>query len=171
MDIEQKLYDKGIEKCPSASAIRQNMFFGIYFTIAFIGMSFLQINNIPIVSIIYIVFISIMLIFVLRKYLCTHCFYYGKVCCTGWGKLAACLFKQNSGNYELGGKLAGVTWMLAMFLPLIGMVIALILNWFSITITLLLVVFIILSVVNFFIHKESCVKCKMRFICPGSVAK
>ena len=171
MNMEQKLYDKGIEKYPLASAIGQNLLFMIYFAVAFIGMSFLQINNIPIVSIIYIIFIGIMLIFVLRKHLCTHCFYYGKVCGTGWGKLAACLFKKNSGNYELGGKLAGVTWMLAMFLPLIGMVIALILNWFSITITLLLVVFIVLSVVNFLIHRESCRKCKMRFICPGSTAK
>ena len=171
MNMEQKLYDKGIEKYPLASAIGQNLFFVIYFAVAFVGMSFIQISNIPIVSIIYILFIGIMLIFVLRKHLCTHCFYYGKVCATGWGKLAACLFKKNSGNYELGGKLAGVTWMLAMFLPLIGMVIALILNWFSVTITLLLTVFIILSVVNFFVHKESCVKCKMRFICPGSMAK
>ena len=171
MNMKQKLYDKGIEKYPLASAIGQNLFFVIYFAIAFIGMSSLQINNIPIVSIIYIVFIGMMLIFVLRKHLCTHCFYYGKVCGTGWGKLAACLFKRNSGNYELGGKLAGITWMLAMFLPLIGMIIALKLNWFSITITLLLVIFIILNGVNFFVHKKSCEKCKMRFICPGSTAK
>jgi hypothetical protein len=169
--MKQKLYEKGLEKYPSASAIGQNLFFVIYFAIAFIGMSSLQIGNVPIVSIIYIVFIGIMLIFVLRKHLCTHCFYYGKVCSTGWGKLAACLFKKNSGNYELGGKLAGITWMLAMFLPLIGMIIALILNWFSVTIILLLVIFIILSGVNFFVHKKSCEKCKMRFICSGSTAR
>lgn len=57
MNMKQKLYDKGIEKYPLASAIGQNLFFVIYFAIAFIGMSSLQINNIPIVSIIYIVFI------------------------------------------------------------------------------------------------------------------
>lgn len=170
-NMKQKLYDKGIEKYSLARVIWQNLFFLIYFTIAFIGMSFLQINNIPIASIIYVAFIGIMLIFVLRKHLCTHCFYYGKICNTGWGKLAACLFKKNSGNYKLGGKLASVTWMLAMFLPIIGMVAALILNWFSVTIALLLVVFIILSVVNFSIHKKSCEECKMRFICPGSIAK
>ncbi len=169
--MKQKLYEKGKEKYSLASAVGQNLFFVIYFAIAFIGMSFLQINNVPIASIAYVAFIGIMLIFVLRKHLCTHCFYYGKICNTGWGKLAACLFKKNSGNYELGGKLASITWMLAMFLPIIGMVIALILNWFSITIALLLGVFIILSVVNFSIHKKSCVKCKMRFVCPGSIAK
>ncbi len=171
MNMKQKLYEKGIEKYSLASAISQNLFFVIYFTIAFIGMSFLQINNIPIVSVIYIIFIGVMLIFVLRKHLCTHCFYYGKVCGTGWGKLAGCLFKKNSGNYTLGGKLAKITWISAMFLPLIVMIIALILNWFSITLTILLVVFIMMSVVNFFIHKKSCVKCKMRFICSGSTAK
>ena len=171
MNMEQKLYDKGVEKYPSISAIGQNLFFVIYFAIAFIGMASLTINNIPIVSIIYIVFMAIMLIFILRKHLCTHCFYYGKVCGTGWGKLATYLFKKNSGNYELGGKLAGITWMLAMFFPLIGMIVALILNWFSITITLLLVIFVILNGINFFAHKKSCERCKMRFMCPGSTAR
>lgn len=168
---KQKLYEKGLEKYPLLGAIGQNLFFIIYFAIAFIGMYSLQIANVPIISFIYIIFIGIMLVFVLRKHLCTHCFYYGKICGTGWGKLAACLFKKNSGNYEFGGKLASITWMLAMFLPLIGMTIALILNWFSITVTLLLVAFIILTCVNFLIHKKSCEKCKMRFVCPGSVAK
>jgi lysylphosphatidylglycerol synthetase-like protein (DUF2156 family) len=145
--MKQKLYGKGIEKYPLSTAIGQNLFFVIYFAIALIGMFPLQTNNIPIVSFIYIVFIAIMLIFVLRKHLCTHCFYYGKVCGTG------------------------ITWLLAMFFPLIGMIIALILNWASVTIVLLLVVFIILSGVNFLIHKKSCEKCKMRFVCPGSTAK
>jgi uncharacterized protein YacL len=168
---KEKLYEKELEKYPLLGAIGQNLFFVIYFVIAFIGMSFLQIANVPIVSIIFIIFISIMLIFFLRKHLCTHCFYYGKICATGWGKLAASLFKKNSGNYELGRKLASITWMLAMFFPLIGMIIALVLNWFSLTITLLLVAFIILSGINFFIHKKSCEKCKMRFVCPGSLVK
>ncbi|NCN68609.1 MAG: hypothetical protein GW779_04045 [Candidatus Altiarchaeum hamiconexum] len=168
---QQKLYEKGLEKYSLLGAVGQNLFFVIYFAIAFIGMYPLQIADVPIVSIIFITFITVMLIFVLRKHICTHCFYYGKICGTGWGKLAACLFKKNSGNYEFGGKLAGMSWMLAMFFPLIGMIIVLTLNWFSITFSLLLVIFIILSGVNFFIHKKSCEKCKMRFICPGSVAK
>ena len=51
-----------------------------------------------------------------------------EVCVLDGRKSAACLFRKNSGNYELGGKPAGVIWILAMFLPLIGMVIALMLN-------------------------------------------
>lgn len=171
MNMKQKLYEKGLEKYSLLGAIGQNLFFVFYFSVAFIGMYSLQIAKFPIVSVVYIIFLGIMLIFVLRKHSCTHCFYYEKVCGTGWGKLAACLFKKNSGNYELGGKLAGVTWMLAMFFPLIGMIITLVLNWFSIPIILLLVIFIILSGVNFFIHKKSCERCKMRFICPGSTAR
>jgi len=169
--MEKKLYQKGLEKYSLLSAIGQNLFLAAYFGVAFVGMYPLQIRDIPIVSIIFITFISVMLIFVLRKHLCTNCFYYGKICGTGWGKLAACLFRKNSGNYELGGKLASITWMLAMFFPLIGMIFALILNWFSITIALLLMIFIILSGMNFFIHKKTCERCKMRFICPGSVAR
>jgi len=110
----QKLYEKGLEEYPLIYAIGQNLFLAVYFAIAFIGMYSLQVANLPVFSITYIILIGIMLIFVLRRHLCTHCFYYGKVCNTGWGKLASWLFKKNSGNYELGGKLAGITWMLAV---------------------------------------------------------
>jgi membrane protein YdbS with pleckstrin-like domain len=173
-NMEKSYSQKGLEKYSLLSVIGQNLFLVVYFGIAFVGMYPLQIKSFPIVSIIFIIFIifiSVMLIFVLRKHLCTNCFYYGKICGTGWGKLAACLFRKNSGNYELGGKLASITWILAMFFPLIGMIFALIFNWFSITIALLLMIFIILSGMNFFIHKKTCERCKMRFICPGSVAR
>jgi hypothetical protein len=90
----------------------------------------------------------------------------------GWGKLSACLFKQNSGNYGLGGKLANVTWILvATILPIIGIGVVVIWKWFSIHHTLLFIMFVVMSGLNFTIQKKSCEKCKMRFICPGSMAK
>jgi hypothetical protein len=54
MNMEQKLFEKGLEKYSLLGAIGQNLFFIIYFTIAFIGMLPLQTINIPIVSIIEI---------------------------------------------------------------------------------------------------------------------
>jgi hypothetical protein len=73
----------------------------------------------------------------------------------GWGKLSACLFKQNSGNYELGGKLAIVTWILvATILPIIGIGAVVIWKWFSIYYTLLFIVFIVMSGLNFAIQKN-----------------
>jgi len=111
-----------------------------------------------------------MLLFVLRKHLCTHCYYYGKLCSTGWGKLSALMFKKNSGNYQLGVKLAGITWTLVAAIPIVGIVAILIIDY-SPSSLLFLILFILLTLFNFVIHKKSCGRCKMRFICPASMAK
>jgi hypothetical protein len=172
MNMDKKLYEKGLEKFPTSWIIGQNLFLTFYFAMAFIGMYPLQIYRIPIVSLLFAIYIILMLVFVLRKHLCTNCYYYGKSCHVGWGKLSACLFKQKSGNYELGGKLANVTWILvATILPIIGIGAVVIWKWVSLYYTLLFIVFIVMSGLNFAIQKKSCEKCKMRFICPGSLAK
>ena len=111
-----------IEKYPSASAVGQNLFFVIYFavlecpscksTTSLQFQSFTSGYNVD---------------FCFEK-TSMHTFYYEGSLRTGWRKSAACLFRKNSGNYEFGRKSAGVIWILAMFLPLIGMVIALMLN-------------------------------------------
>jgi hypothetical protein len=168
----KKLYGKGLEKFPASWIIGQNLFLIFYLAIASIGMYPLQIYRIPILSLLFIIYMILMLVFILRKHLCTNCFYYGRSCHVGWGRLSALLFKQNSGNYELGGKLANVTWILvATIFPLIGIGVVVIWKWFSIYQASLLIVFIIISGLNFVIQKKSCEKCKMRFICPGSMAK
>ena len=166
----EELYNEGLEKYPLGCVIGQNVFFLAYFGIGLIGMLPLQIQGFPIVSILYALFLAVMLFFVLRKHLCTHCYYYGKRCNTGWGKLSALMFKKNSGNYELGVKLAGITWILATLIPIIGIIGVLILNY-SLSTLILLILFILLTPVNFVTHKKACEKCKMRFICPASMAR
>ena len=167
----KQLYKEGVEEYSKGKAIGQNLFMLAYFIVAFAGMYALQIYGFPIVSVIYILFVVAMLLFVLRKHLCTNCYYYDKWCNNGWGKLSSLFFKKASGNYELGGKLAGPTWMLITIVPVIGMIAALALNWFSALTLALLVVFLVLTGINFQVHKKACEKCKMRLSCPGSTAK
>ena len=169
MNMEEKLYKKGLKKYPIGCVIGQNLFFLFYFGIGFIGMFSLRIYEFPIISIAYALFLVVILLFVLRKHLCTNCYYYGKLCSTGWGKLAL-MFRKNSGNYELGVKLAGITWMIATLIPIVGIITVLILS-FSTFRLILLVLFLLLTPVNFITHKRACKKCKMRFICPASMAK
>ncbi len=166
----KKLYEKGLEEYPKSDIIGQNIFLAIYFAVGALGMYFLQFSGIPILSVLYLVFIVAMVGFVLRKHVCTSCYYYGKWCNTGWGKLSCRLFKKDSGNPRLGGKLAGVIWMSATIIPIVGMIVSLVLN-FSMTVLGVLVLFIILSGVHFTVHKKSCAQCKMRYICSGSTAK
>jgi len=143
--------------------IGQNLFFVIYFGI---GIFFSHV----IVSLMYLALIIVMLGIVLRKHLCTNCYYYGKKCSTGWGKLSSWMFKKKSGNYSLGVKLAGITWPLLTLLPIVGITMVIILNY-SLSNLLALMLFIFMTPFNFIIHRKACEKCKMRFICPASMIK
>ncbi len=148
----------------------QNLLFVIYFTSAFLGMAGVSLLGFPIVSISYVLFVIVMLLFVLRKHLCTNCYYYGKVCNTGWGKLAALLFEKESGNYKLGVKLAGITWGLITVIPILVMIILLIMN-FSMELLITFVLFLVLTPVVMLYHKRSCFHCKMKYQCPATMAK
>ena len=96
---KQKLYGKGLENYPKATVFLTNVLLLLWFGFAAYGMSALRFAGLPIISIIYLLFAIIMLGLILRKHLCTHCYYYNKLCGTGWGKLSSCLFKEKSGNY------------------------------------------------------------------------
>lgn len=153
-----------------AEIVAQNLFFLAYFGIGFMGMLSLRLFGIPLISIIYAIFLVIMLLFVLRKHLCTNCYYYGKKCSTGWGKISSLIFKEKSGNYELGIKLAGITWGFATIVPIVTMSVSLILNFAAYTL-ILMIVFILLSPVNFFLHKNACRRCKMKNICSMAMIR
>ncbi len=170
MKEETKIYERGLEEYPKSEILWQNIIIILIFAIAFWGMYSIQISGIPILSLIYLGYVIVVLVFVLRKHLCTSCYYYDKWCTVGWGKLASRLFKKNSGNFELGGKIAGIFWPSVMIIPVLAMAISLILN-FSTTVLILLIAFLVLNAANFSRRKKSCGRCKMRFICPGSAAK
>jgi len=77
--MENKILAEGFEAYPLPWVIGQNLFFLIYFGIGFAGMIQLKIRGIPAVSLLYAIFLLVMLVFVLRKHLCTNCYYYGKL--------------------------------------------------------------------------------------------
>ena len=169
---EQKLYQEGIEKAKGSYVIFENVLFLVLIVLGFLGMYPLSISGVPFVSILYALFIIIILFFVIRKHLCTSCYYYDKWCHCGWGKLSYVMYIKDSGNQEVGGKLAGLTWGVLMGLPIIGMIAVIIMGKSSLTNELIfLIPFIVLVVINSILHVKDCQKCKMRFICPGSGAK
>ncbi len=169
---ERELYEDGVEDCKKFYVICENVLIVGMITLGFLGMYPLSFGGIPFVSILYVLFALIMMVFMLRKYLCTNCYYYDKWCHCGWGKLSSIMFKKGSGNQELGGKLAGFSWGILMGLPIIGMIIIVIIGEISLMDELIfLAPFIALVAVNGILHKIDCEKCKMRYICPGSSAK
>lgn len=168
--MEQKLYENGIENSKFSYILFENILIVGNMLVGFIGMYPIKIFNIPILSILYIIFILIMLTFILRKHLCTQCYYYDKFCHCGWGKLSAKLYKKDSGNQKLGGMLAGLTWALLMGLPIITITSLLIFK-FSFIGLICLIICIILTIINSILHVKDCKECKMRIICPGSAFK
>jgi uncharacterized Tic20 family protein len=80
------------------------------------------------------------------------------------------MFKKESGNYQLGIKLANITWALVTLIPIIGMFFVMIVSYSTLRVGLF-VLFILLTLINLVIHKRACNRCKMRFICPASMAK
>ncbi len=168
----EKLYEKGLEKYPKSMVISTNILLLLWFGFAAYGMSVFNFSGLPMISIIYLLFAFMMLVFVLRKHLCTHCFYYDKCCGTGWGKLSSCFFKEKSGNYELGMKLAGMTWGLLTVIPIIAIPLAMFLHRdFLMSGGISLLCFLIIMVINQFGRKNGCSQCKMRYICRASAAK
>ncbi len=172
MNLKKDIYMDGLEKFSVSWILGQNLFLICYFILGFLGMYPVQVYKIPILSLLLLLWIIVVLVFMLRKHLCTNCYYYNKLCHLGWGKISGHLFAKNSGNYNFGGKLAGITWMFVLtFFPIIGIGFVVIWKWFSFYYTVIFFSFIVMSALNFFIQKKSCEKCKMRFICPGSLAK
>jgi hypothetical protein len=168
--MELKFYENGIEKAKSTYILFENILISINILAGFVGMYSIQIFKIPILSVLYVIFILTMLIFLLRKHLCTQCYYYDKNCHCGWGKLSAKLYKKNSGNQKLGGLLAGLTWGTLMGVPIIAIIILLVLN-FSLIALICLIVCVITTTINSILHVKDCKECKMRYICPGSSFK
>ena len=170
--IMEKLYENGLENYPKPTVFLTNALLLLWFGCAAYGMSKIEFAGLPIISILYLLFVLVMLGFVLRKHLCTHCYYYDSWCGSGWGKLSARLFKQKSGKYELGIKLAGMTWGLLTIIPVIFIPLTMFLHKeFIISGGISLACFLVIMVINQFGKKKGCLQCKMRYLCKASASK
>lgn len=169
---KEKLYKNGINKFKKTYAIFENILIICMILFGFLGMYPLKMLGLPLISIFYVLFSLIMMVFILRKYLCTTCYYYDKCCHCGWGKLSSLMFKKKSGDIESGGKLALFSWSVLMGFPISIMIFIILTNSILLLDELFFFIpFIILVIINGILHKIDCEKCKMRYICPGSSAK
>lgn len=106
----------------------------------------------------------------LKKHNCSGCYYYDKLCHLGWGKISSAMFKQNSGDPNVGMKLSLFYIVPPPAILLTALVFAIIEDpvWIYWSV---LVLFITLNVASFPIRKKGCGLCAMRETCPGSAAK
>ncbi len=170
MKNEIRIYEQGLEDYPKANMILGNLIMLLWIALGTIACWFLY----PLAGWVYLGSAVIMVYVVLRKLVCTNCYYYDKWCGIGWGKLSALFFKK--GNIEdfdtsIGLKLAPFAYGILSLIPLILLIISIILEF---TASKLLILLLLLSISVFsgtISRKKACVECKMRLICPGCAVK
>ncbi len=170
MSDEINIYDDGLEEYPWPVVIIENLFILLWIGS---GTIFCWSLN-SLFGFFYISFAGIMLIFVMRKLLCTRCYYYGKRCHVGWGEISALLYSKGEiSEFKScsGGKIAPPLFGSLALIPLISAVVSLVKRpeLYSVILLFILLFSIILSSVH--LRKKSCSKCKMKLMCSGSAAK
>jgi hypothetical protein len=106
----------------------------------------------------------------LKKHNCSGCYYYGKTCHLGWGKLASWMFKQDSGNLKTGVRLS-LFYIISPPLFLAAGILIGILLVMGMQYWILVGVYVALNLIAFVIRTKGCKACAMRKVCPGSAVK
>ena len=165
-----RIYEQGCEQFGMASVILGNLAMLIWIGLGLAACWFFN----PIAAWVYLPVAVLLVFVVMRRLVCVNCYYYGKRCPIGWGKLAALMFKQGSIDKfgaSIGIKLAPVTYGLLSLVPL-GFVIAAMVRDFHVAQPVVLVLLLAMSAYSGTIsRKKSCVNCKMRLACPGCAVK
>jgi len=169
MENKIKLNEQGLEEYPKAGIILGNILLLVWIALGTIACWYLS----PPVAWIYLALAIVMVFVVLRKMICVHCYYYGKWCSTGWGKLSALFFKQ--GDLEKfatcpGFIVAPLTYGSLILIPILLIVISL-LDEFSTEKIIVLGLLVVVSISGVINRWKSCAHCKMQTICPGAAAK
>ena len=170
MKTKINIFEQGLEEYPKASIILGNLVMMLWIALGTIACWFLY----PLAAWIYLAAAIIMVGVVLRKLVCTNCYYYDKWCSMGWGKLSALFFKEgdmeNFGT-SIGIKLAPLTYGLLSLIPLIFIVISIV-QGFTVSKIIVLALLLLVSFYSGFIsRKKGCVNCKMKLTCPGCAVK
>jgi uncharacterized BrkB/YihY/UPF0761 family membrane protein len=159
--------ESGLDEYPKSAIILANLTMVLWLVIGTIASWFFS----PVAAAIYAVFAVSMVFFVLRKLVCTNCYYYGKWCATGWGKLAALFFKRGDTgkvSTSAGIKLASLTYGLLSLIPLILIVVSLIGEFTIPKISVAVFLFAVSFYSGAVSRGKACKQCKMRNSCPGA---
>ena len=170
MNQDIKLFDEGLEEYPWSVVILENLALLAWICVG----TLLTWNLNHTFGIVYFTFSVVMIVFVMRKLLCTRCYYYGKRCHVGWGKISSTFFKQgNIVDFSTctGSKIPPVLFGSLALVPILTGIILIFKN--PALITCILLLFLVLFVVysSVISRKKSCSLCKMKLICPGSAVK
>lgn len=171
MTKKSGLYKKGIESISAPGIIVNNALIIVWILLGAIACKYISIYA----AYIYAAYSVTIVFLVLRKLVCTNCYYYDKWCYLGWGKLSAKLFKKGkmeAFDSSVGIKIAPLVYGSLTLIPIL----ALSISAYNKTIQTSTFLYIftgiaVLSIYEALSRKKICSQCKMKFVCPGSAAK
>ena len=170
MENKIQLSEQGLEEYPIRYVVTGNLAIALW-----IGLgTFISWTFHPIAGWLYLIFAVVMVVFVLRKLLCTNCYYYGKRCSMGWGKVSAWLFKKgrikhfNKGSSQSFGI---ATYNILTIVPVILIIVSMVLDFEIIKVAALALFLTAYFWKGKVVYKKACSQCKMRFVCRLSAAQ
>ncbi|HET58521.1 MAG TPA: hypothetical protein ENN35_08795 [Deltaproteobacteria bacterium] len=165
-----QIYTQGLESFPLSRVIFSNVLMLIWIGLGTVACWF----AFPVVAWLYLAAAIIMIFVVLRKLVCTNCYYYGKQCALGWGKISALFFSPGSIDQFstcAGIKAAPITYGLLTLIPLVLCIVALVQEVTALKVAVLVLLLAVAVYSGAISRKVACTNCKMRLICPGSAAR
>jgi len=169
METEVCLCD-GLEEYSRATVIIGNLVMAVWIGLGTAACYFFN----HVVAWVFLAVALLMVFVVLRKLVCTNCYYYDRWCSTGWGKLSALMFKQGrleKFNDSIGIKLAPATYGLLTLAPLVFGTISAVRDFSVVKVVVLVCLLLIGFYSGAISRKRSCARCKMRGFCRGSAIK
>jgi len=170
MENEVKVVIKGFENYPLWRVFVGNLIMLLGLVVGTVAIWFIN----PIAAGVYLILAVLLVYVVMRKLVCTNCYYYNKWCSMGWGKLAALMFKQGKiedFNKSIGITLAPLVYGLLTFIPIVIVILLLIFafDYPKLSVLIILVFFAVYS--GSVGRRSACSDCKMKESCKGSTIK
>jgi hypothetical protein len=120
-----------------------------------------------VLGIAYVIYSIIALTFILPLSRCAHCFYHGKLCNTGWGKVAAYLVAKGDESKYVKYYNYAIFLHLLWIIPLLASFVQLIRERDLKSSIIFLAYLFVLLVEKIFLKKLGCIRCRLREICPA----
>jgi hypothetical protein len=120
-----------------------------------------------VLGIAYVIYSIVALTFILPLSRCAHCFYHGKLCNTGWGKVAAYLVAKGDESKYVKYYNYAIFLHLLWIIPLLASFVQLIRERDLKSLIIFLAYSFVLFVEKIFLKKLGCIRCRLREICPA----
>src|SRR5450759_3893107 len=92
MNSKVVICEERLERYPRSTGIAGNLSMRGWIALGTAACYFFN----PIAALVFLAVALLLVFVVLRKLVCTNCYYYDKWCATGWGKLSALMFKKGN---------------------------------------------------------------------------